>query len=196
MISLCCKNSSKTHQDWEGNLHISHLSPNALGILLMLTIGVSPILCRMFGRMGGELALEGEVGQRWLFVLCIWVSSIHFVRVQTKHKNWVLLWNFNVWGISFWGSQAPFAAAGKVRPDPFSLYRSILCAQLNGFVRILWIGHRGHFVDPVGVEQLAGMRAHIHWVFFGWGNWWHGLPWRKELCGTFIFVSNNDISSY
>lgn len=28
----------------------------------MRTIGVSPILCRMFGRMGGELALEGKVG--------------------------------------------------------------------------------------------------------------------------------------
>lgn len=43
---------------------ISHLSPNTLGILLMRTRGVSPILCRMFGRMVGATALWGEGGRK------------------------------------------------------------------------------------------------------------------------------------
>lgn len=169
----------------------------------MRTIGVSPILCRMFGRMGGELALKRSSWAQddYLFLLIhVIISVLHFARAQIKPESQVLLWSLKVRGINFWGSQAPFAAAGKVRADPFSLCSSILCAQLNGFVCILWIGHRGHLVDPVGVEQLVGMRAHraIHWVLFGWGNWWHGLPWRKECnySGTFLFMSNNDISSF
>lgn len=116
---------------------------------------------------------------------------LYLTRVHTKPETRVLLWNLKVWGISCRGSQAPCAAAGKVGPDPFSLCGGILCAQLNGFVRILCIGQRGHLVDPVGVEQLAGVRAHwaIHWILFGRGNRWHGLPWRKECnyCGTFFF---------
>lgn len=98
----------------------------------------------------------------------IWVLYLKRV-LKKKPETWVLLWNLKVWRISSCGSQAPFAAAGQVRPDPFSLCSGILCAQLNGFVRILCVGHRGHLVDPVGVEQLAGMRAHwaIHWTLFG-----------------------------
>lgn len=49
-----------------GNLRISHLSPYALGILLMRTNGVSPIRCKMFGRMIGAMALGGE-GERCMF---------------------------------------------------------------------------------------------------------------------------------
>lgn len=41
------------------DLHISHFSPYTLGILLMRTKGVSPIRCRMFGRMAGAVALGG-----------------------------------------------------------------------------------------------------------------------------------------
>ena len=166
----------------------------------MRTMGVSPILCSIFGRMAGELALEGGVRLKLIFDF-YWYSCIKSITQAFKQnlKTWLLLWNFKVWGISFWGSQAPFAAAGKVRPDPFSLSSSIRCAQLNGFVRILCISHRGHLADPVGVEQLAGMRAHwtIRWVLFGWGNRWHGWPGRKECnyCGTFLTHSNNDISS-
>lgn len=38
--------------------HSSHLSPNVLLILLMRTIGVSPIFLRMLGKMLGMLVLE------------------------------------------------------------------------------------------------------------------------------------------
>lgn len=40
--------------------HSSHLSPKALGMWLMRTMGVSPILCRMFGRMVGGSVLAGK----------------------------------------------------------------------------------------------------------------------------------------
>lgn len=151
-------------------------------------------------RRAGSKRRSWAKGDYLFLLIHVIISVLHFARAQIKPESSVLLWSLKVRGINFWGSQAPFAAAGKVRGDPFSLCSSILCAQLNGFVRILWIGHRGHLVDPVGVEQLAGMRAHraIHWVLFGWGNWWHGLPWRKECnySGTFLFMSNNDISSF
>lgn len=60
---------------------ISHLSPNTLGILLMRTRGVSPILCRMFGRMVGAAALRGEKkvsAKRYLY-LCVNTHNIKLV---------------------------------------------------------------------------------------------------------------------
>lgn len=63
MFSLChcfkCLFSGSVSAWWVNDSHISHLSPNALGILLIRTMGVSPILCRMFGRMEGETSLGG-----------------------------------------------------------------------------------------------------------------------------------------
>lgn len=47
-----------------GDSHISHLRPKALGILLMRTKGVSPILYRMFGSTVGAGNL-GRENKRW-----------------------------------------------------------------------------------------------------------------------------------
>lgn len=76
--------------------------------------------------------------------------------------------------VGFRGAQAPCAAAGKVRPDPFPLRNSVLCVDLNGSVRVFRALHRGQLVNPVqwkrtlpefgfsvGVaEQLGSVRAH------------------------------------
>lgn len=89
--------------------------------------------------------------------------------------------------VSFGGSQAPFAAAGKVRPDPFPVRTGALCAELNGSACILGIVHGGQLVHAVVgcqhleralqtsgvavgvVEQLGSVRAHraVDGGFFG-----------------------------
>lgn len=77
-------------------------------------------------------------------------------------------------GVSFRGSQAPCAAAGKVGPDPFPLSGGILCVDLNGHVRLCSVLVCGQLVNPVQwertlpefgfpigvVEQLGSVRAH------------------------------------
>lgn len=78
-------------------------------------------------------------------------------------------------GVGFRGFQAPFAAAGKVRPDPFPLRTGVLCVDLNGPVALVGVLHRGQLVNPVQrerrtlsdfgfavgvVEQLGSMGAH------------------------------------
>lgn len=80
--------------------------------------------------------------------------------------------------VSLGGSQAPFAATGKVRPDPFPLGTGALPAELNGSVCILRVVHGGQLVYAVVgrqhlerplqasgvsvgvVEQLGSVRAH------------------------------------
>lgn len=89
--------------------------------------------------------------------------------------------------ISFGSSQAPFAAAGKVRPDPFPVRTGALCVELNGSVGILRLVHGGQLVHAVVgcqhlerplktsgvsvsvVEQLGSVRAHraVDGGFFG-----------------------------
>lgn len=51
----------------------------------MRTIGVSPILCRMFGRMGGELALEGEVGLK--VIICTLHMRFYYSFCESADKT-------------------------------------------------------------------------------------------------------------
>lgn len=51
------------------------------------------------------------------------------------------------------GSQAPCAAAGEVRSDPFPLGTCVLCVDLNGPVGVFVALYHGHFFDSVGWKQ-------------------------------------------
>lgn len=77
-------------------------------------------------------------------------------------------------GVDFGRSQAPCAAAGEVRPDPFPFSSRVLCVELNGCGGVFWVTLCGELLNyfqwkgtipdfgfSVGeVEQLASMGAH------------------------------------
>lgn len=78
-------------------------------------------------------------------------------------------------GVGFRGFQAPFAAAGKVRPNPFPVRTGALSVDLNGSVALVGVLHRRQLVKPVQrerrtlsdfgitvgvVEQLGSVGAH------------------------------------
>lgn len=91
----------------------------------------------------------------------------------------------NVRGGGVQAPQAPFAAAGEVRPDPLPLRGGVLCVQWNGSVPLLSVC-AGQLVDPVErewslaklglsigvVEYLGSVGAHgAHdTALFGGGN--------------------------
>lgn len=56
-------------------------------------------------------------------------------------------------GVGLRGSQAPLAAAGEVRTDPFPLRRCVLCVELNAAVSLLCALHHRRLVKPVEWEQ-------------------------------------------
>lgn len=81
----------------------SHLRPKALAILLMCTMGVSPMRCRMFGRMAGLVALKNQSDTKLVKPMQgVFKLLVRFYSLR----------NMSVWGVSCRGSQAPCAAAG------------------------------------------------------------------------------------
>ena len=56
-------------------------------------------------------------------------------------------------GVGFRGPQAPCAAAGEVRPDPFPIGTRALCADLNSPAGLLRILHNGRLLHAIHREQ-------------------------------------------
>lgn len=92
-------------------------------------------------------------------------------------------------GVGFRRSQAPLAAAGKVRPDPFPVGTGGLCAALNASVcfsaviQLVDAVQRERALQELGVpigvaEELGGVRAHgaIGGGLLCCGNRRHGSP--------------------
>lgn len=79
-----------------------------------------------------------------------------------------LLWDMSVRGVSFRAPDAPGAATGEVRADPFPLHSHVLCVDLDCPVALLFISGVvrgfGHAVDwerlGVSVQDLGSVWAY------------------------------------
>lgn len=187
--------------------HISHLIPNALGILLIRTMGVSPIRCRMFGRMVGEAALEAKgrdvkkkkhsdrAERTWCLHVsaCLTRSSeseypLDYLMLAEFHLNvlWgrpVLTWRHASGGSRFWRLPDSTCSGwgGLAGSTSFPPLGSLSWAE--------WLSW-GLRCSPKGSRWAWRLRWRGHAAWQSEGSLWRRPPWARGQTALLILKEN------